>query len=422
MCKVSVIIPVYNVEKYLGDCLDSVLNQTLEDLEVICIDDASPDRCGMILDSYAEKDSRVHVIHLPDNHMQGYGRNLGLDQAKGEYVYFLDSDDLISRSALEELYTIASEDFLDGIFFDAKPLFEERRFALKHSDYDRPRKGCYRDEIYAGPELFEAFSLQSDWSVLVQCQFWKRFFLIEQKVRFLEETEHEDEWFSFQAILLAQRVRYVPEPYFTHRYRSDSVMTREAHPKDFHGYFINYRAMVDFVEEHDLVTPGTENNIFHIYERILQFYDIFDAQEDPLSWFRTEDERRDYLYLRHAKHGKVFYQNILARMIEDEDGDSSILDLIAAGEIEIWIYGAGIIGRKVCSVFENLNYVVGGFLVSETKDNPRAVLGRKVFGIDEVCPSDNRVAVIALSAAYHSEVKAMLETHGWKYLIYHGWR
>ena len=73
MKKVSVIIPVYNVEKYLPDCLDSVLGQTMRELECICIDDASPDRCGEILDEYAARDERVRVLHLPENHMQGYG-------------------------------------------------------------------------------------------------------------------------------------------------------------------------------------------------------------------------------------------------------------------------------------------------------------------------------------------------------------
>ena len=92
---VSVIIPVYNTEKYLPECLNSVLSQTLRDIEVICIDDASPDNCGKILDEYAQRDSRVKVIHLPENHRQGYGRNRGIERSSGEYLYFLDSDDMI---------------------------------------------------------------------------------------------------------------------------------------------------------------------------------------------------------------------------------------------------------------------------------------------------------------------------------------
>lgn len=422
MCKVSVIIPVYNVEKYLGECLDSVLNQTLKDLEVICIDDASPDRCGEILDSYAEKDSRVRVFHLPENHMQGYGRNLGLENAKGEYVYFLDSDDLIDRNALEELYAAASADWLDGIFFDAKAIFENEKLAKKHGNYDRDRFGTYRDEVYTGPELFEAFSLQSDWSCLVQRQFWRRAFLMENNVRALVKTEHEDEWFSFQAILLAKRVRYMPEPYFTHRYRGNSVMTRAAHPKDFHGYFVNYRKMVDFVEEHGLVTPGTENNIFHMYERMMAFYDLFESQDDPLSWFKTEDEKRDYLYLRHTKLGKTFYKRIVQRMEGEAAEGSSPEEILRAEDKEIWIYGAGVIAGRACRTFTNMDYAVGGFMVSNKKGNPAVKEGRRVFTVDEVSPAPDRIAVIAVSSAYHPEIIEKLKANGWRYLIYRGWR
>ena len=103
MSKVSVIIPVYKTEAYLPECLDSVLSQTLGDLEVICIDDCSPDRSGEILDAYARRDGRVQVIHLPENRRQGYGRNRGLERATGEYVYFLDSDDMIEPQALEAI-------------------------------------------------------------------------------------------------------------------------------------------------------------------------------------------------------------------------------------------------------------------------------------------------------------------------------
>ena len=102
MPRVSVVIPVYKVEKYLPACLDSVLSQSLQDIEVICIDDASPDRCPEMLDEYAGKDARVRVLHLPENHQQGYGRNRGTEMAKGKYVYFLDSDDMITPEAMEE--------------------------------------------------------------------------------------------------------------------------------------------------------------------------------------------------------------------------------------------------------------------------------------------------------------------------------
>ena len=95
-CKTSVIIPVYNTEDYLEECLDSVLAQTQREIEVILVDDGSTDSCPEIEHRYAERDPRVRVI-MQENQRQGAARNRGLEQARGKYVYFMDSDDLIIR-------------------------------------------------------------------------------------------------------------------------------------------------------------------------------------------------------------------------------------------------------------------------------------------------------------------------------------
>ena len=106
MAKVSVIIPVYNVENYIRQCLDSVINQTLKDIEIICIDDGSTDDSGVILDEYASKDSRIKVIH---NSNQGAGpsRNLGIQMSCGKYLSILDSDDIFDLKMLELLFNKA---------------------------------------------------------------------------------------------------------------------------------------------------------------------------------------------------------------------------------------------------------------------------------------------------------------------------
>ena len=112
MPKVSVIIPVYNVENYLRQCLDSVVNQTLSDIEIICVDDGSTDNSGKILDEYATKDSRIKVIHKENG---GYGKamNVGLDNAIGEYIGIVEPDDYIALDMYETLYNIAKEKDLD---------------------------------------------------------------------------------------------------------------------------------------------------------------------------------------------------------------------------------------------------------------------------------------------------------------------
>lgn len=102
--RISVIIPVYKVEAYLEECLDSVVNQTHRNLEVLLIDDASPDGCGVICDRYAQRDERIRVIHKEKNCGQAAARNTGMELATGEYLFFADSDDWLAGDTLEKLY------------------------------------------------------------------------------------------------------------------------------------------------------------------------------------------------------------------------------------------------------------------------------------------------------------------------------
>ena len=110
--KVSVIVPVYNTEKYLERCMKSILNQTLKDIEIIMVDDGSKEECAKLCDKFAAEDSRVRVIHK-ENGGLGFARNTGLSESKGEYVGFVDSDDYIEPLMCEELYTSAVKNDAD---------------------------------------------------------------------------------------------------------------------------------------------------------------------------------------------------------------------------------------------------------------------------------------------------------------------
>ena len=116
MPKVSVVIPVYNVEKYLGECLDSVLRQTLNEIEIICVDDGSTDGSAAILQKYAAADPRIRLISQANAGLSA-ARNAGMDAATGKYIYFLDSDDYISADAMEKCFSICERDDLDQLVF-----------------------------------------------------------------------------------------------------------------------------------------------------------------------------------------------------------------------------------------------------------------------------------------------------------------
>ena len=122
--KVSIIIPIYNVEKFLDKCVQSAINQTLRDIEIILVDDESPDSCPQMCDEYAKTDSRIKVVHKKNGGL-GFARNSGLEVATGEYVTFLDSDDFVDLYTYEHLYNIAKAEHLDAVYYKFKRFVNE---------------------------------------------------------------------------------------------------------------------------------------------------------------------------------------------------------------------------------------------------------------------------------------------------------
>ena len=118
MIKVSVIVPVYNVEKYIDKCLNSLVKQTLKDIEIIVVNDGSPDNSQKIIDKYVDKYPDKIKSYIKENGGQGSARNLGLEYASGEYISFIDSDDWLDLDALEEMYLLAKKEKSDVVICD----------------------------------------------------------------------------------------------------------------------------------------------------------------------------------------------------------------------------------------------------------------------------------------------------------------
>lgn len=172
--KVSVIIPVYNVEKYLADCLDSVVNQTLEEVEIICVNDGSTDSSESILKQYSCAYNNITVIKQ-ENQGLSCARNAGILHARGEYIYFLDSDDRITANAMEEMYNLAHKDELDVLYIDGSVIYENEKLKEIFPQYETAyrRKSSY-DAITSGLELFSHMVENGEYCVSTSLQLIKR--------------------------------------------------------------------------------------------------------------------------------------------------------------------------------------------------------------------------------------------------------
>ena len=228
MPKVSVIVPVYNVEKYLGECLDSVLRQTLKDIEIVCVDDGSTDSSAKILADYAAKDSRIKVVTQANAGLSA-ARNAGMDAASGEYVCFIDSDDWIVDDAMERCVAACDRDGLDQFVFgcsvmaDENDGFTEKRRAREAKLYDAPP--CVCGAAMPGTTLLLRMLGSGGYYTPVQLRVFRLGPLRKGGLRFPEGLIHEDEFFTPLSLMLASRAEIVSEKLYVRRLRPGSIMT-----------------------------------------------------------------------------------------------------------------------------------------------------------------------------------------------------
>ena len=215
--KTSVVIPVYNTEDYLPACLDSVLAQTQREIEVILVDDGSTDGSLEIEHVYAAADPRVRVIQQP-NLRQGTARNRGLAIARGEYVYFMDSDDLLLPDCFETCYRICRHNNLDFVTFDSAGFLDDP--SIERPDLFPEMRDRSKDvtcEVIDGPTFWERYFTKGMTPFLCWLEYFDRSFLLENDLRFVEGIYFEDNDWIARVFIAAQRMQYLPRK--LHRYR-----------------------------------------------------------------------------------------------------------------------------------------------------------------------------------------------------------
>ena len=279
MIKVSIVVPVYNVQKYLRQCLDSIVNQTLKEIEIICVDDGSTDKSGEILDEYAEKDSRVRVIHK-DNSGYGHSMNIGFDAARGEYIGIVESDDYADADMFENLYKIAHEDQLDVVksgFYFYYSIPEERNEKIEIvSNILANKTFCPSTYFESKMEMVELFNIKPTiWSAI-----YRKGFIRENQIRFLETpgASFQDAGFNFKVLAMAKKIQLVKEAYL--HYRQDNESSSVNSKGKVFCVCDEYEEMQRFLDTHPVEKGRLEYVLHRIkfdtymwnYERLGQQY------------------------------------------------------------------------------------------------------------------------------------------------------
>lgn len=288
---ISVIVPVYNVEKYLGECLDSIVNQTYKNLQVILVDDGSTDTSGKICDEYAENDERITVVHQ-ENQGAGAAKNTGLELIKGEYFSIIDSDDYIDLSMYEKMISLLEQYDSDIVQCLFKQVYKNKIIVRKYSTVN---KVC----IVLTPQKYLQ-QLLYDWKfALFSIKVFKTSLL--KDIRFPVGRKIDDEFFTYKLVCNAKNVVSTSDSFYYYRMRKSSVMNNNGNDR------LIYDRIDCFVERYEYVSSR--------FPKLKKAY--YDKLADSLLFYKSqlseESERVNNLIEKYPYKQPGVFAKILNR-------------------------------------------------------------------------------------------------------------
>lgn len=248
-CDISIIVPCYNVESYISETLDSLVNQNFENYEIICINDGSTDHTQDILRKYESHNKNISVISQ-QNCGIGQSRNTGIKAAQGKYLFYVDGDDLVEEDCLKVLFHQMEKNNLDIIYFSAESFYDTHELEEMFSEF-KNNYGHKAEEnrIYTGKEIFVKFREDEDYIVSPSLQMIRREFLRESNILFPDMRIHEDNIYTFQTMIHARRCMCLDQVLYRRRVRSNSLMTSKKQMERLQAYDLIIRdSLKEFVK------------------------------------------------------------------------------------------------------------------------------------------------------------------------------
>ena len=288
--ELSVVVPAYRVQGYLRQCLDSILDQSYADVEVVAVDDRSPDHCGEIMDEYAARDPRVRVVHLPENVGLGEARNIGLRHATGDYVWFVDSDDWLADGALEAIVDRLRTARPDVLFVDYARAYWNGKVQRNTKSY-----------LFRDPPPAETFTLDERPSVLYNMMtIWNRIvrreFLLDLGLTF-GRGYYEDVRVTYPILMVAERISMLDQVCYFYRQRRRGAITRTSGDKHFDA-FAQYESIFAFMDARGAAVRRFRGDMFY---RMMWHYVIILGRGD-----RVPPALREKFFHRMSEHYRRF--------------------------------------------------------------------------------------------------------------------
>lgn len=396
--KISIVVPVYNVELYLADCLESILLQDFEDYEVLCVNDGSTDRSLEILREYAEKNRKIKLINNAVNGGLSYSRNCGLRHAVGEYILFVDSDDMLQQGALKILSEEAARFDTDIIYFDMT-IKNEGQWT-QENEVLLQKHGVYNG-VHTGQDLFVELYHNNQVIVEAPRQLLSRRFIEENQLHFYEGILHEDNLFSVICAMKAQKVFYLQRELYIYRRRDGSIMS-QMNVHRMESCFMVFIELYNYW--HRNTFPAEVNEVLGKYLKSL--YDNFKKIRCYFSDIDTltlGGPAEQFLFKLMTSDGEIHFR--YAHLTKAQ------LSRIQAAE-KVIVYGAGRVGIEMIRLLRLEHIKIDTVAVSNKEINAGNLLGIEIRQIDELSELEHAVIIAAVVEKHREGIADKLKQLG----------
>ncbi len=395
--KVSVIIPVYNAEAYIEECLLSVQNQSMTDFEVLCVDDRSTDESLRILQKYESVDERFHAFSLENNAGVGAARNYAMHRMNAEYMVFLDADDYWERDSLEVLCHLADDSGAECIAFSTD--------FVDDNEVSVGERICIElNEPVNGREFFDLASENEFMSAAPWLYFWRQDYIKSKNIEFIKGITNEDVMFTLPLVIEAERVMSYPRK--LHHYRiHDNSITQTMDINRIKSMLIVYENLIQYWLSSSYKTEIYKGVVLWL-EYLHRCIRIYSSYLDGVTEIDSIKEENRYWFDAMKKYMPTYKY---LKNMPDEFYES------AETGRNIYVFGDGILSLELLDYMNNKHIGVSGIVVTQKKQD--LFEGLKVYSIDEMALiNKDSIIIIAVSFRHSENIKKMLEEKGFHYI------
>lgn len=393
--KVSIIVPVYNAEKFLADCLKSLIGQTLEELEIICVNDGSTDKSLSILEEYHRKDTRLKVISNTCNRGQYASKNKAIKEAKGKYIQFVDADDFIEKETAKNLFELAEEKNSDMCYMGMQIHMED---GLDVKAVPTSISGQYPD-VYGGKELLQIFTENHEFFYYSSSVFYRSSFLRDNELFYRELICGEGGNLIPRCLCKAKRVIVCNKEYYHYRVHNASIThTEEAQKELLYGKIMRYTDMLQIFAK-DEKSSELECFLDETYKKLIGGIQGLTYGEMIELEGRMPSNFARHIFHILCKEGQTYKIDLSKDMIAEIKKKKYVI-----------IYGAGYASKDVIEFMQQNEIEILGFAVTKRKKDKTCLFGHHIYEIQELSRyKDEAIVLVAANKKYNMEIQEILE-------------